>query len=108
MTSFDDSSRMLLRNMLLGRWAATKLGLRGQEAKSYAEAFVRDSLPAEGADVFSRIRDDFNRGGVTATDEEILNVMTDLMLQAGDAMPSKQGGSTDRAAMMLKRTLSGS
>ena len=42
MTNFDDRGRMILRNMLLGIWAAEKLGIAGREADA-------DRTPSLGA-----------------------------------------------------------
>ena len=105
MTSFDDVGRTTLRNLLLGRWAAEKLGLTGQEADAYSDALARGTRDPERSDVFSKVRKDFDAAGVAQSDEQILRVMTELMLQAGKLMPVERGGSGDAAAVMLARTL---
>ena len=105
MTSFDDVGKTTLRNMLLGRWAAEKLGLTGQDADAYADALARGTRDPERSDVFSKIRKDFDAAGVAQSDEQILRVMTELMLQAGRLMSVERGGSGDAAAVMLARNL---
>ena len=105
MTSFDDVERTILRNKLLGRWAAGKMGIRGRDADAYSDALARGTLDPERSDVFSKIRKDFDAAGVAQSDEQILRVMTELMLQAGNQMPVTRGGSLDAAAVMLARKL---
>jgi hypothetical protein len=41
MTNSDDVQRTILRNMLLGRWAAEKLGLTGREPDANSERSFR-------------------------------------------------------------------
>jgi hypothetical protein len=103
MTSFD--RKTILRNMLLGKWAAEKLGITGRDADAYSDALARDTLDPERSDVFSKIRKDFDAAGVTQSDEQILRVMTELMLKAGDQMPATRSGSLDAAAVKLARKL---
>jgi hypothetical protein len=105
MTSFDDGGKTILRNKLLGRWAAEKLGLAGQDADAYSDVLARDTHDPERSDVFSKIRKDFDAAGVIQSDEQILSVMTELTLKAGNLMPGTRGGSLDAAAVMLARNL---
>lgn len=105
MTSSKDVERTILRNKLLGRWAAGKLGITGRDAEAYSDALARDAVDPERSDVFSKIRKDFDAAGVAQSDEEILRVMTELMIQAGNLMPTKQGDSLGAAAMALARNL---
>jgi hypothetical protein len=42
---------------------------------------------------------------VALSDEEILGVMTELMLKAGSHMPTTRKGSGDAATVMLARNL---
>lgn len=105
MTSSDEVRRTILRNKLLGRWAAEKLGLTGRDAEVYSDALARGTRDPERSDVFSKIRKDFDAAGVAQSDEQILCVMTKLMLKAGDQMPGTRKGSLDAAAVMLARNL---
>ena len=105
MTSSDDARRMILRNKLLGRWAAEKLGITGQDAVAYSKALAAGTRDPVRGDVFSKIRKDFDAAGVPQSDEQILSVMTEFMLKAGNYMPVKRGGSLDAAAVMLARNL---
>jgi hypothetical protein len=54
--------------------------------------------------VLSKIRKDFAAAGVVQSDEQIIQVMDDLMLQAGNLMPTG-GGDSDALALMLARQL---
>ena len=105
MTSSDDVQKTILRNKLLGRWAAEKLGLTGRDADVYSDALARGTVDPERSDVFSTIRKDFDTAGVAESDARILNVMTELMLKAGNLMPTARGDSTDAAAVTLARKL---
>jgi hypothetical protein len=105
MTSADDVGKTILRNKLLGRWAAEKLGITGQDADAYSDALARGTVDPERSDVFSKIRKDFDAAGVAQSDEQILCIMTELMLKAGNLMPTMRGGSPDAAAVMLARNL---
>ena len=101
----SDAARTMLRNKLLGRWAAEKLGLTGQDAETYSNALARGTRDPERSDVFSKIRNDFDAAGVAQSDEQILRVMTELMIQAGNQMPATRKGPLDAAAVMLARNL---
>jgi hypothetical protein len=105
MTSSADVQKTILRNKLLGRWAAEKIGMTGKEADAYSDALARSTVDPKSNDVFAKIRKDFDAAGVAETDERILHVMTELMLQAGNLMPTAQGNSPDAAAVMLARNL---
>ena len=105
MASLRDLKTTIRRNMLLGMWAAEKLGLVGQDAECYAEALAMDTIDPERNDVFSKIRNDFNAARVVQSDEQILRVMNELILQAGSQMPATQGGGLDTAAVTLARNL---
>jgi hypothetical protein len=105
MASSDDVHKTILRNKLLGRWAAEKLGLTGRDADAYSDALARGTVDPKRSDVFSTIRKDFDAAGVAQSDAQILHVMTELMLKAGNLMPTTQGGSPDAAAVMLARNL---
>ena len=105
MASFDDVGRTTLRNILLGRWAAGKLGITGRDAEAYADALARGTRDPERSDVFSKIRKDFDAAGVAQSDEQIRQVMTELMLKAGNQMPATRGDSLDAAAVVLARNL---
>ncbi|MDF2970794.1 MAG: hypothetical protein K0R61_1244 [Microvirga sp.] len=105
MTSSDDVQKTILRNKLLGRWAAEKLGLTGRDAEVYSDALARGTVDPDRSDVFTKIRKDFDAAGVAESDARILNVMTELMLKAGNLMPTARGDSTDAAAVTLARKL---
>jgi hypothetical protein len=105
MTSFEDLKTTIRRNKLFGMWAAEKLGLVGQNAEAYADALAVGTVDPERSDVFSKIRKDFDVAGVIQSDEQILRVMTELMLQAANQTQGPRGGAPDAAAVMLARNL---
>lgn len=105
MISLDDLKRTIRRNKLLGMWAAEKLGLAGADAEAYSDALAVGTLDPERSDVFSKIRKDFDAAGVVQSDEQILCVMNELLLQAANQTQATSGGSPDAAAVMLARNL---
>ena len=107
MTEPDDWKQVVRRNKMLGMWAAAKLGKTGQDAEEYSNALAVGTLDAERSDVLSKIRKDFDAAGVVQSDEQIVQVMDDFMLQAGNLMPTAGGGGpdSDALALMLARQL---
>jgi hypothetical protein len=105
MTDADEMGRSILRNKLLGRWAAEMLGKTGADAQAYADRLAEAALTPEGSDVFTTIRRDFDAAGVSQSDEQILGVMNDLTIKAGKALSMTGGASPDAAAAMLVRRL---
>jgi hypothetical protein len=105
MTSFGDVEKTILRNKLLGRWAAEKLGLQGRDAQAHSDALAVGALDPDRSDVFSTIRKDFDTAQVAESDEQILRFMTEFTLQAGNQLPTRRGDSLDGAAVMLIRNL---
>jgi hypothetical protein len=81
------------------------LGLVGRDADAYAEALALGSLDPERSDVFSKIRKDFNAAGVVQSDEQMLRVMSELMLEAAKQMQGRRGDAIDAAAATLARNL---
>jgi hypothetical protein len=100
-----DLKRMIRRNKLLGMWAAEKLGFTGEDADAYSDALAVGTLDHERSDVFSRIRKDFDAAGVVESDEQILRVMDEFMLKAGNQMEVTRGDSSDSAVVSLARNL---
>ena len=106
MNSVDDWKQVVRRNKLVGMWAAAKLGKTGQDAEAYSNALAVGTLDAERSDVLTKIRKDFHAAGVVQSDEQIIKVMDDFMLQAGNLMPTGGGGpDSDALALMLARQL---
>jgi len=107
MNSYDDWKQVVRRNKLVGMWAAEKLGKTGHDAEEYSNALAVGTLDPERSDVLSKIRKDFDAAGVVQSDEQIVNVMDDAMLQAGELMPTARGGGPDGDALaaMLARQL---
>ena len=105
MTEPDDWKQVVRRNKFLGMWAAEKLGITGPDAATYSDALAVGTLDPDHSDVFSKIRKDFAAAGVDQSDEQILTVMSDLMLEAGSQMQVTGGDPSDAAAVMLARKL---
>jgi hypothetical protein len=105
MINSDDLKKTIRRNKLLGMWAAEKLGITGADAEAYSDAFAVGTLDPERSNVFSKIREHFDAAGVVQSDEQILRVMNDLSLQAGNQIPVQGAGALDGAAVMLARNL---
>jgi hypothetical protein len=103
--SDDDWKKTVRRNKLLGLWAAEKLGMRGREAEAYSDALAVGTLDPERSEVLSKIRKDFDAAGVVQSDEQVLSVMNELTLEAGNQMPTTRGGGPDALALMLARQL---
>jgi hypothetical protein len=101
----DDLKKAIRRNKLLGMWTAEKLGITGRDAEAYSDALAVGTLDPERSDVFSKIRKDFDAAGVVQSDEQIVQVMNELMLKAGNQVPATAGGALDVAALMLARKL---
>jgi hypothetical protein len=100
MTIPDDWKKTIRRNKLLGMWAAEKLGITDRDADAYSDALAVGTLDPERSDVLSKIRKDFDAAGVVQSDEQILRVMNELTLQAGNQMPVTRGGAPDAVAVM--------
>jgi len=105
MTGLDDLKTMVRRNKLLGLWAAEKLGLTGRDAEAYGDALAVGALDPEQIDVLSKIRKDFDAAGVAQSDDQILCVMNEFMLQAGNQVHVPREGTSDAAEVALKRNL---
>ena len=105
MTGSDNWKKTVRLNKLLGMWAAEKMGMTGRDAEAYSDALAVGTLDPECSDVFSKIRWDFDVAGVVQSDEQILRVMNELTLQAGNQMPVTRGGAPDALAVMLARKL---
>jgi hypothetical protein len=107
MNSHDDWKQVVRRNKLVGMWAAAKMGKTGQDAEAYSNALAVATLDSEHSDVLSKIRKDFAAAGVVQSEEQIVQVMDDLMLKAGNLMPTAGGGGpdSDALAVMLAQQL---
>ena len=81
------------------------MGIKGRDAEAYSDALAVGTLDPERSDVLSKIRKDFDAAGVIQSDEQILSVMNELTLQAGNQVPGTPGGATDALAVMLAQKL---
>ena len=71
------------RNMLLGLWAAEKLGITGADAEAYAKSVVKADFEEAGdEDVFRKIRSDFDAKGVAQSDDQIRRTMDEFLVKA--------------------------
>jgi hypothetical protein len=101
----DEVKTMIRRNKLLGMWAAEKLGLAGLDADAYSDALAVGTIDPDQGDVLVKLRKDFDAAGMVQSDEQILDVMNDLLLEAAKQMPATGGDASDAAAVMLARKL---
>ncbi|UZF91600.1 hypothetical protein [Bosea sp. NBC_00550] len=56
----------------------------GRDADACSDDFARGTVDPERSDLFSKIRKDFDAAGVAQSDEQILRIMTKLMLKGGE------------------------
>jgi hypothetical protein len=71
------------RNKYLGLWAAEKLGRSAADADAYAKEVVMADFESAGdADVFRKIRKDFDDKGIAISDHQLRRTMDDLMAKA--------------------------
>jgi hypothetical protein len=71
------------RDMLLGLWAAERLGLAGTTAETYAKDVVAAGVDSPGEDsIFRKIRRDFDAKGVAQSDHQIRRTMDELLVTA--------------------------
>jgi hypothetical protein len=68
-------------------------------------AFAPAALDAERNDVLSKIRQDFERAGVIQSEEQVLRVVEEFILQAPAQGPTARANSIDAAELALKRKL---
>ena len=81
------------------------MGLIGADAEAYSNDLAVGTVDPERSDVFSKIRKDFDAAGVVQSDEQILRVMNELLLEAANQTQGTPGGVPDAAAVMLARNL---
>lgn len=105
MTDAEDRSRLYLRNVLLGRWAAERLGLVGADAERYAQTLGEAAYDLACADVCDEISRDINAAGLACHEEDILLALNEAATKAGKMLATGPGDSTDRAGLALARKL---
>ena len=93
MFTHDEEARfraLARRSRLLGQWAATQLGLKGQKADDYVGEIGR-ILVARVVDnaLVEKLRSDFDTNGVNLSDEQIRQKMAELMAAAVAQVQSK-------------------
>ncbi|KSV71529.1 hypothetical protein N185_04765 [Sinorhizobium sp. GW3] len=95
--------RIVRRNKLVGFWAAEKLALAGENAKTYSDGLAMAALDVERSDILAIIRRDFDAAGVVQSDDDILAVMNVCWLEAGKR--TKGSGGSDAALVQIARHL---
>ena len=79
------------RNKHLGLWAAEKMGKTGADAETYAKSLIAADIEEAGdADVFRKLRADFDAAGIVQSDHQIRRTM-DEMFAAAVAEIQKSG-----------------
>jgi hypothetical protein len=68
------------RNKLLGLWAAAEMGVTGPSADTYAKEVIASEFERAGdADVFEKIRRDFDARGASISDHLLRRKMEELL-----------------------------
>lgn len=71
------------RNMLLGLWAADRLGKNGPEAEAYAKQVVAADFEEPGhAGVLRKVLGDLTAEGLAVTESDIREKMSELLVTA--------------------------
>lgn len=71
------------RNKMLAEWAGAKLGLTGAELEDYIKAVRRADLQEKGDDdVLRKVKADLVAKGVSASDQEIRELMVEFLAKA--------------------------
>jgi len=71
------------RNKMLGEWAAAQLGLTGTEVEDYVKAVRKADLAEKGdEDVFRKVRGDFDAKGVSISDDDLREKMSEFLAEA--------------------------
>lgn len=70
------------RNLLLGRWAAEKLGLSGPVADAYAQAVVAAGLSRPPAGAKEKVGADLARANIPVSPSALNEKMKELVAQA--------------------------
>ena len=71
------------RNRLLGLWVASKLGMSGDEANTYAKEVVAAAFEGTGpAALLRKAMTDLAAAGITLSELELRLKMNELMVQA--------------------------
>jgi hypothetical protein len=99
-----DTMRIARRNLLVGIWAAEKLGLGGDSAKAYSHELAMAAIDVKRGDILATIRRDFDAADVVQSDEEILAIMNRSWLEAGEET-TESSNATDGALVQIARNL---
>jgi hypothetical protein len=71
------------RNKLIGHWAASKLGISGDDAEQYASDMIRHSLKrTDDDDVVEKIRQDFHAIDLSYSEHRIRQKLSRFMSMA--------------------------
>lgn len=71
------------RDRLVGAWAAKLLGLSGEAAGAYVQSMVKADMQEPGdADVFRKLRQDFDAKGIKQSDHQIRRQMDEFLAEA--------------------------
>ena len=83
------------RNRLVGRWAAEKLGLAGEDAEAYAKLVVKADFEQPGdEDVLRKLRADFAAKGIDISDTELHRVLIEKLGEAVRQIETDSGKSS--------------
>ncbi|MBB3319374.1 MULTISPECIES: ATPase inhibitor subunit zeta [unclassified Rhizobium] len=99
-----DTMRMARRNKLVGMWAANKLNLIESDTKTYSDDLAKAAFDVNQNDILAKIRSDFDAAGIVQSDEEILAMMNQCWLNAGN-QSAQSSDTSDGALVQIARNL---
>ena len=71
------------RDKLFGLWAAGQLGIKGDEAETYAKSVVKADFKEPGdQDILGKVKADLDAKGVDCTEGKLRNILADKMSEA--------------------------
>ena len=74
----------------LGLWAATKIGLTGDDADCYADSVIDTDFNAPGIEVvFTKLRQDFENKGIAVTDDEMQDIFDTGLKGQDESIPAQ-------------------
>jgi hypothetical protein len=80
------------RNMMLGLWAAGRMGLSGDKAEAYARSVVAEDLKEAGEnDVFRKVSADLAAKGAGVSEPELRKLMATMLAEARSQIVGQKG-----------------
>ena len=80
-------------------------GLVAEGAEAYSDDLGMSALDLKRSNVLSKIREDFSAAGVVQSDEQILRVMNQFLLEAASHEQTAGADASDVALVQIARNL---